>query len=75
MTLTRCISEYDKVSRSLLKSYPIDCALEDMKKLFDVGVDDDMICVYQITTEEQKAFFTDLGVSLESGGLYYVESW
>lgn len=75
MTITRCVTEYDKVTRQAIDQHMVDCDVADMRKLFDIDDDFDMMYVYQITTKEQKAFFVNLGVPLETGGLYYLESW
>ncbi len=64
MKVKREVTKFSRKTEQLTGEYPINCSVKEMRKLFDVGDDLDMILCYLIETPEQIAFFRKQGVPI-----------
>jgi len=71
--IVREVTKYSRTTDRLLGGYPIACSADDMRHLFDVGDDHDMVFIYDINTPEQIAFFKKLGVPITNRCDWFVE--
>lgn len=73
--LKRTIAKYDKnPPHNMISEVELNYPIEDLRNLFDVEDDYDMIFVYEIKTKEQLDFFKQKGVELDrSTGFYFLE--
>jgi hypothetical protein len=74
--MKRVVSKYAKEPPHLqVDEFELSCTAEDMKHLFDVEDDDQMIYLYKIKTDEQIEFFRSKGVPIDDQGYFYVECY
>jgi hypothetical protein len=75
--MKRIVSKYSRrAPYEQIDEHEILCSASEMRHLFDVDDDQDMIFVYQIKSDDQVSFFKNLGVPIEpKEGFWYVECY
>ncbi len=75
--IKRFVAKYDKnPPHHQVSEEEVNCTPNDMRHLFDVEDDHDMIFVYDIKTQEQIDFFREWGAKIDpEDGFYYIECY
>lgn len=75
--LKRVISKYSKEEPyEQINETEVFCSAVEMRNLFDVSDDLDMIFTYPIKTQEQIEFFKNHGINIDlNDGFFYIESY
>lgn len=71
--MQREITKFSRKTEEFVDSYVIDFPIEEMKHLFDIGDDDQMIACYEIKKQKQIEFFRNKGIPITKRSDFFVE--
>lgn len=75
--LKRTVVKYDKSPPNLfVEEYDLNCTADEMKHLFEIEDDYEMVFCYEIRTKEQIEFFQKKGFNIDrKEGYFFVEAY